>query len=93
MTERRNLSFEIGGSVILVGKDLQFIGMAKSDRIRFIVSNAALMRLSGSATEPTQQQKFKIYDRNRGMLQDVARRLYERGPADVKTIKISALDL
>jgi hypothetical protein len=90
--ERRQLSFEIGASVILVGKDLQFGGLAKSNRVRFIISNDALKRLSGLA-ELTHQQKFKTYDRNRGLFQDVARRLYDGAEIDVKIIKIAATDL
>jgi len=93
MPPRPHLSFEIGGSVILVGKDLQFVGVAGADRIRFVIRNDVLKRLSGAAAELTQQQKFKLYDRNRAMFQDVARRLYERAAGEAKTFKISAEDL
>jgi hypothetical protein len=91
--ERRNLNFEVGGSVILVGKDLQFVGMSNTGRIRFVISNAALQRLSGSVAELTQQQTFKVYDRYRQLFQSTARRLYERASNEVKTIKIAATDL
>jgi hypothetical protein len=83
----KTLRFEVGASVMLVGDDLQFVGMADGDRIRFVIADRALRRMNGSAVELTRQQKFKIYDRNRELIQDIARRLWERAP-EKKTVKI-----
>ena len=87
------LHFELTASVTLVGKDLQFVGMDDTTRIRFLIQKDALKQLAGSADELTQQETFKAYDRNRARLQEVARQLYERAPTGVRILKIRAADL
>lgn len=87
------IRFEIGTSVTLVGKDLQFVGMENGTRIRFVVTNDALTRLAGSAKELSPQQKFQAYDRNREWLQSVACELFARTPGATRTIKITVADL
>jgi len=87
------LRFEVSTSVTLVGKDLQFVGIAETTRIRVVIHKDALKLLARSATELTQQEKFKVYDRNRELLQEIARRMHEHAPAGVRIIKIGAMDL
>lgn len=85
--------FEVGASVILVGKDLQFTGMIGSSRVHFVITNAALQHLAGSARELTRQQKFQAYDRNRAHIQEAARRVWDRTSIKTKAVKIYASDL
>lgn len=77
----------------LVGKDLQFVGVDDGARVRFLIGGDALKRVADSAKDLTQQQKFKVYDRNREWFQEVARALYQRAADRSKPIKISAADL
>ncbi len=87
------LRFEVGASVTLVGNDLQFVGADEGARIRFLIENAALKRVAESTKELTQQQKFKIYDRNREWFQEAARTIYQRTTNRAKPIKITVRDL
>ena len=87
------LRFEVGGSVTLVGKDLQFVGVDGATRVRFLIAGDALKRVAESVQELTPQQKFKVYDRNREWFQEVARALYQRVGVSSKPIGISAADL
>jgi hypothetical protein len=85
--------FEVSASVMLVGKSLQFVGVAGTRRVRFLISNDALKQISGSTEELTRQQKFKAFDRHREWFQEIARRLYELAPTPPKTIKITLADV
>jgi hypothetical protein len=85
--------FEVGTSVTLVGNDLQFVGETGAHRVHFVVLREALKRLAGTAKELSPQEKFRVYDRNREWLQDIARRLHEGAPRNTKTIKIHDSDI
>lgn len=87
------LRFEVGGSVTLVGNDLQFVGVDGPTRVRFLIQADALKRVAESVKDLTQQQKFKVYDRNRDWFQEVARSLYERAANRSKPVRITVKDL
>lgn len=87
------LQFEVGGSVTLVGKDLQFIGVDGPTRVRCMIAGDALKRVAAATKELTPQEKFKVYDRNREWFQEAARSVYQGAKAGSKTIKITAADL
>ncbi len=87
------LQFEVGGSVTLVGKDLQFVGVDGSTRIRFLITADALKRVAASAKDLTRQETFKVYDRNREWFQEAARGVYQQAAPGAKTMKITAADL
>ena len=88
------LRFEIGATVILMGEDLQFTGADGDARVKVLIQAEALRLLAKAVKPLSQQEKFKVYDRNRAylqMMQATAVRLYEKTPA--KVIKIRPLDL
>ncbi len=85
------LRFEIGATVILMGEDLQFTGADGDARVKVLIQAEALRLLAKAVKPLSQQEKFKVYDRNRAYLQATAVRLYEKTPA--KVIKIRPLDL
>jgi len=87
------LIFEVGASVMLVGSDLQFIGMADGKSIRFLIEKDALQRLADKTVELSRQETFKVYDRNRRFIQETARRLFEQASGDTKTIKIGVTNI
>lgn len=87
------LQFEVGGSVTLVGRDLQFVGIDGPTRIRFLIAGDALKRVAASTKELTPQEKFKVYDRNREWFQEAARAVYQRAIPGAKAVKITAADL
>ncbi len=87
------LQFERGGSVTLVGKDLQFVGVDGPTRVRCLIAGDALKRVAASTKDLTPQEKFKVYDRNREWFQEAAQAVYQRGKAGSKAIKIAAADL
>lgn len=87
------LQFEVGASVTLVGKDLQFVGVDGQARIRFLIAGDALKRVAAATKDLTRQEQFKVYDRNREWFQEAARAVYERATAGSKTLKITAADL
>ena len=70
------LKFERGASVVLTGEDLQFTGEDGPKRIKFILSDEAMRAYAKTSQKLTQQQKFKVYDRHRAAIQNVALRLY-----------------
>ncbi len=73
------LKFERGATVVLIGEDLQFTGEDGPKRIKFILSNEAMRAYAKTPQKLTQQQKFKVYDRHRMEIQNVALRLYTAG--------------
>lgn len=87
------LQFEVGASVTLVGKDLQFVGLDGQARIRFLIAGDALKRVAAATKDLTRQEQFKVYDRNREWFQEAARTVYERAKAGSKTLKITTADL
>ncbi len=91
--EKMALQFEVGASVTLVGKDLQFVGVDGQSRIRFLIAGEALKRVAAATKDLTRQEQFKVYDRNREWFQEAARGVYQRAKAGSKTLKITAADL
>jgi hypothetical protein len=70
------LKFERGATVVLTGEDLQFTGEDGPRRIKFILSLEAMKVFAKTSQKLTQQQKFKLYDRHRAEIQNIALRLY-----------------
>ena len=86
-----SLKFEIGGTVILAGETLEFTGIDGDKRVKFIVTEESLKALAGGRTALKQQEKFKLYDRNKARLHGAAERLYQTKPK--ARIAIRFLDL
>jgi hypothetical protein len=91
--EKMALQFEVGASVTLVGKDLQFVGVDGQARIRFLIAGDALKRVAAATKDLTRQEQFKVYDRNREWFQEAARGVYQRAKAGARTLKITTADL
>ena len=88
------LNFEGGTSAVVGEDDLWFDAMDGERRIRFILSEEAMMDLASTHDEMSRQKKFELYNLHRDQIHQVASDMYAaNGAGKNDLIVIRAADL